>query len=80
MYAVVGPVHTKAKGYAFDVWTPQSGLCPGFAYPRVQDAHYARRVEIREYSEIGEVPALVCSTIDEFVAEIAAVTTIEGRA
>jgi len=78
MYTVVGPVHTKAKGYAFDVWTPEAGLRPGFPYLRVQDAHYARRAEIREYSDGGKAPALVCSTIDEFVSEIAA--AVQGHA
>jgi hypothetical protein len=73
MYAVVGPVRTKAQGYAFDVWTPEAGLRPGFPYPRVQDAYYARRVEIRQYN--GEAPALVCNTIDEFDSKIAAAGT-----
>jgi hypothetical protein len=79
MYAVVGPVHTQAYGYAFDVWTPETGLCAGFLYPRVQDAHYARRVEIRQHCSGGDVPARDCETIDDFVAEIAAVTA-QGRA
>jgi len=73
MYAVVSPVHTKAHGYAFDVWTPESGLRPGFPYPRVQDAHYARRVEIRRYA--GQAAAHVCNTIDEFDSKIAAAVT-----
>ena len=74
MYAVVGPVRTKANGYAFDVWIPKAGIRSGFSYPRVQDACYARKAEINEWRDGGSVPAIVCDTADEFVTEIAAVT------
>ena len=47
MHIVVGPVLTRKGGYAFDCWTPQEGLSLGYAYGRVEDAHYARNVEIR---------------------------------
>ena len=47
MEIVVGPVVTRKGGYAFDCWTPQEGLSLGYAYGRVEDAHYARNVEIR---------------------------------
>jgi len=76
MYAVVGPVRTKANGYAFDLWIPQAGLRPGFAYPRVQDACYARKAAISEWRDEGSIPAIVCDTVDEFVSEIAAVTAM----
>ena len=74
MYTVVGPVHTQAKGYAFDVWTPEAGLRLGFPYIRIQDAHYARRAEIRQHHDRDQISARICTTIDEFVSEIAAVT------
>ncbi|HZT86745.1 MAG TPA: hypothetical protein VFA12_02170 [Stellaceae bacterium] len=70
MYAVVGPVQIKADGYAFDVWTPEAGLRPGFPYPLVQHAHYARRAEIRQTGS----RAMVCNTVEEFASEIAAVS------
>ena len=47
MQIVVGPVLTRKSGYAFDCWTPEQGLSPGYTYGRVEDAHYARNVEIR---------------------------------
>jgi len=80
MYAVVGPVRTRANGYAFDVWLPQAGLRSGFSYPRVQDACYARKAEISEWRDGGSIPAIVCETVDEFVSEIAALAVNGPRA
>ena len=75
MYAVVGPVRSKANGYAFDMWIPQVGLRSGFSYLRVQDACYARKAEIKEWRDGGSIPAIACVTVDEFISEIAALTT-----
>jgi hypothetical protein len=47
MQIVVGPVLTRKGGYAFDCWTPEEGFSRGYAYSRIEDAHYARNVEIR---------------------------------
>jgi hypothetical protein len=67
MHVVVGPVLMRNGGYAFDSWTPKEGLSRGYIYRRVEDAHYARNVEIRfsktEYSN----HTVSCSTVDEFV-------------
>jgi hypothetical protein len=41
MQIVVGPVLTRKGGYAFDCWTPEGGLSRGYAYGRIEDAHYA---------------------------------------
>jgi hypothetical protein len=46
MQIVVGPILTRQGGYAFDCWTPEQGLSPGYTYGRVEDAYYARKVEI----------------------------------
>ena len=43
MQIVVGPVLTRKGGYAFDCWTPEEGLSRGYAYGRIEDAHYAQR-------------------------------------
>lgn len=74
MYMVVGPVRTTANGYAFDVWTLEAGLCAGFAYTRVEDAHYARNAEIRERRGGDSGRAIICGTSDEFFAKIAALS------
>jgi hypothetical protein len=47
MQIVLGPVLTRKGGYAFDCWTPEEGLSRGYTYGRIEDAHYARNVEIR---------------------------------
>jgi hypothetical protein len=71
MHAVVGPVITREAGYAFDSWTPQTGLSRGYSYRRVEDAYYARRVEIRSHGTGSAYHLVACSTIDEFAAELA---------
>jgi hypothetical protein len=47
MHTVIGPILTRDGGYAFDSWTPEEGLSRGYAYRRIEDAHYARKAEIR---------------------------------
>jgi hypothetical protein len=71
MTVVVGPVLTREGGYAFDVWMPGSGVCRGFAYRRVEDAYYARNVEINSDRPGAGLGPVVCRTLDEFVYEIA---------
>ena len=67
MLTVVGPVLRRKGGYAFDCWTPEQGLRLGYTYGRVEDAHYARKIEIifRQKGRSGET--IACSTVDEFV-------------
>jgi hypothetical protein len=67
MQIVVGPILTRKGGYAFDCWTPEQGLSPGYTYGRVEDAHYARNVEIRSPKQDGSHKTIACSTVDEFV-------------
>jgi len=47
MQIVVGPVLARKGGYAFDCWTSEEGFSRGYAYSRIEDAHYARNAEIR---------------------------------
>ena len=71
MLAVVGPVITREGGYAFDSWTPEKGLSRGYAYRRVEDAHYARRAEIKSHGTGFAAPMVACATIDEFTSIMA---------
>ena len=71
MYTVVGPILTKEGGYAFDIWTPEEGLSRGYAYRRVEDAHYARNAEIRSRTHGRPPSALTCNTLDEFTSAVA---------
>ncbi len=65
MQIVVGPVVTRDGGYAFDLWTRERGLARGFCYRRVEDARYARNVEIRSRG-----PMVACATLDQFAAAL----------
>ena len=38
---------SEERGYSFDCWTPEEGLSRGYTYGRIEDARYARNVEIR---------------------------------
>jgi hypothetical protein len=67
MPVVVGPVLTRKGGYAFDAWTPEGGLSRGYAYPRIEDAHYARKAEISSPGKGHAGHIVACSTVDEFV-------------
>jgi hypothetical protein len=71
MHAVVGPILLKEGCYAFDLWTPKEGLSRGYAYRRVEDAHYARNIEIRSHKRGRSGAAVVCSTLEEFSLAVA---------
>jgi hypothetical protein len=67
MHVVVGPVLTRAGGFAFDSWTAEDGLSCGYVYRRIADAYYARKFEIQARSRGATVDTVACSTLDEFV-------------
>jgi hypothetical protein len=67
MQIVLGPVLTRKGGYAFDCWTPEEGLSRGYIYGRIDDAHYARNVEIRSRNKGSSDQTIACSTADDFV-------------
>jgi len=66
MQIVLGPVVTRKGGYAFDCWTPTEGLRGGYTYGRIEDALYARNVEIRSCNKGSSDQTIACSTVDEF--------------
>jgi hypothetical protein len=66
MQMVLGPVLTRKGGYVFDCWTPEEGLSRGYIYGRIDDAHYARNVEIRSCNKGSSDQAIACSTFDDF--------------
>jgi hypothetical protein len=83
MQIVVGPVLTRKGGYAFDCWTAEEGLSRGYTYGRIEDAHYARNVEIRSRNNGSSDPTIACSTVDEFVRltlDLRSTTTRVGNA
>ncbi|HEX4186154.1 MAG TPA: hypothetical protein VHY78_09865 [Stellaceae bacterium] len=71
MHAVVGPILLKEGCYAFDLWTPEEGLSRGYAYRRVEDAHYARNAEIRSRRRTRSGAPVACDTLAEFALAVA---------
>jgi hypothetical protein len=71
MRVVLGPIVTRDGGFAFDSWTPDKGLSRGYSYRRIEDAHYARKVEMRSRAPSFAGPMVACSTLDEFSSVLA---------
>jgi hypothetical protein len=71
VHVVVGPIVIRDGGFAFDSWTPDQGLSRGYSYRRIEDAHYARKVEIRSRALSFAGPMVACSTLDEFSSVLA---------
>jgi hypothetical protein len=69
MGTVIGPVLRRADGYGFDIWTAGKGVTRGYPYRRIEDAHYARKAEIKALASGRAVGAIVCQTLDDFIAK-----------
>ena len=67
MQIFIGPVLTRGEGYAFDCWTSDKGLQRGYTYRSVEDAHYARKFDIRSRVKDGSERMVACNTLDEFM-------------
>jgi hypothetical protein len=71
MGTVIGPVLRRADGYRFDTWTTGKGVIRGYPYGRIEDAYYARNAEIKASAQGPALAAIVCQTLDEFIAKSA---------
>ena len=69
MGIVIGPVLRRADGYRFDTWNSGKGVTRGYPYRRIEDAYYARRADIKASAQGRALTAIVCQTLDEFIAE-----------
>ena len=69
MGMVIGPVLRRADGYGFDTWTAGKGVSRGYPYRRIEDAYYARNAEIKGSAQGRALAAIVCQTLDEFIAK-----------
>jgi hypothetical protein len=78
MAIVVGPVLAPSGGYRFDLWIAGKGLSPGYPYRRIEDAYYARNTVIRTSGQNRASGAVVCRTLDEFVAKTAKQDMLAG--
>jgi hypothetical protein len=71
MAIVIGPVLARSGGYRFDLWIAGKGLSVGYPYRRIEDAYYARNTVIKTTGQDRAFGAVVCQTLDEFVAKTA---------
>ncbi len=71
MHVVLGPVVTRDGGFAFDSWNPDRGLSRGYSYRRIEDAHYARKAQIKSGGGSVAGRMVACSTLDEFSSVLA---------
>jgi hypothetical protein len=70
MNIVIGPVLSRAHGYAFDTWTADKGMTRSYPYRRIDQAHYARNAEIEASARRRARAAIVCQTLDEFIVKL----------
>jgi hypothetical protein len=71
MAIVIGPVLARSSGYRFYLWTAGKGFSASYRYRRIEDAYYARNSVIRTSGQDRASGAVVCPTLDEFVAKTA---------
>ena len=69
MDIVIGPVLMHADGYRFDTSTAGKGMTRGYPYRRIEDAHYARNADIKASAQGRTPSAIVCQTLEEFIAK-----------
>ena len=67
MQIFIGPVLTRDRGYAFDSWTSEEGLRRGYTYRIIEEAHYARKFDIRRRVKDPSDRTVACNTVDEFI-------------
>ena len=68
MNIVIGPVLSRADGYAYDTWAAGKGVTRSYRYRWMDQAYYARNAEIKTSAQ-GRAPApIVCQTLDDFIA------------
>jgi hypothetical protein len=66
MPIVVGPVLSREGGFAFDSWTPEEGIARGYTYRGIDDAYYARNVELKSRKKgYSDRLVVACITVDE---------------
>ena len=56
MAIVIGPVLSRADGYAFDTWSTGKGLTRSYPYRRIDQAYYARNARSRHLRRVAGRP------------------------
>jgi hypothetical protein len=82
MGVVVGPVLARPGGFAFDIWTLEDGLTPGYVYRRIGDTYHARQAAIHSAAydrvandrvasdRVARAGVRACDTLDQFISEL----------
>lgn len=69
MSVVIGPVLRHPDAYSFDTWTAGKGVTRSYPYHRIDQAYYAQNAEIKASAQSRATTAIVCQTLDEFIAK-----------
>jgi hypothetical protein len=82
MGVVVGPVLARPGGFAFDIWTLEGGLTPGYVYRRIGDTYHARQAAINSavndrvahdrvaHDRVSRAGVRACDTLEQFTSEL----------
>jgi hypothetical protein len=61
MDILTGPVSRRTDGYALTAWAADNGVTRGYPYHRIEDARFARNVEIGDHAYLAaKNPWLQC--------------------
>jgi hypothetical protein len=68
MKIVIGPVLSRADGYAYDTWAAGKRVTRSYRYRWIDQAYYARNPEIKTPAQGHAPAAIVCQTLDDLIA------------
>jgi hypothetical protein len=68
MNIVIGPVLSRADGYAYDTWAAGKRVTRSYRYRRIDQAYYAWNAEIKTSAQGRGPAAIVCQTLDDLIA------------
>jgi hypothetical protein len=78
---LVSPIVSRDDGFAFDTFSKAAGLTPGFAYRRIEQASYDRKITLQSLPRASGFAVVACETLGEFSRRCAALlgATAMGR-
>jgi hypothetical protein len=63
---LVSPIVSREGGFAFDTFSTTAGLTPGFAYRRIEQANYDRKITLQSLPRATGFAVVACETLAEF--------------
>ena len=78
---LVSPIVSRDDGFAFDTFSKAAGVTPGFAYRRIEQASYDRKMTLHSLPRANGFAVIACETLGEFSRRCAALLgeTAMGR-